>query len=275
MAIDKVVVFGGTGQVGSELKKLAGSEFIFFDSKQANFQEREKVRQVLLTLKPSVVVNLAGYTNVDLAELERTKCFLVNFLAVEEVISCCEVLKSYLVHFSSDYVFDGERGNYDEHDIVSPLNFYGLTKAWSEKTCLLYENSLVVRTSHIFGGRNSIVFRFAEKIRDRKKLIVLSGQKVNITYAVDLAKFILFAIRERLGGLINFANSGTVTWPSLVDQIEKYFYISTEKELVSEFPRPARRPQNSTLNLEKVSGMFNVRNWEIALDEFLSNNFSG
>lgn len=270
MPTDNIVLLGASGQVGSELVGHEGVRPV--TSAQLDLSNIKAIREFFADTRFNVIVNCAGFTNVDRAEVLREECFAVNTLAVEELVKLCDAKSAYFIHLSSDYVFDGFEGGYHEYSATNPLNFYGFSKAWSERLVQLYPNSLVIRTAHIFGNRANIVRFFADKVRRKQTVKIVKGSRVNITSAKDLARFIHFCIRERLTGIVNCANLGDLTWSELVEFLENRLDSKVEKQFIDSLPRPARRPLNSTLKLDRAKSLFHLDPWQVSVDKYLSEN---
>ncbi|MCS6893434.1 MAG: NAD(P)-dependent oxidoreductase [Deltaproteobacteria bacterium] len=273
MGGDNLLIFGGSGQLGRHLSQILDCKIL--TSKDLDFKRTNDIKQILESEKPSVVINCAAFTNVDLAESKREDCFLINLKAVEFISDLARKSRFYFVHISTDYVFDGETGDYQEHSPVNPLNFYGLTKAWSEKM-IDTSHHLVIRTSYLFSDfKPNIIKFFCDKVLDRASFSVVGDQLVSITYAKDLAQFINLAVSERLNGIYHFSNLGALSWDNLVEVIQEYFKVKASYEIVEfeSFVRPARRPKKSYFNLEKLLKIYPVRDWRVALDDYLFNNY--
>ena len=146
----KIWITGGSGRMGTELIPLlmaAGWMVEAPSSSQVNILEPNSIAQSLELFRPSVVLHLAAYTDVAKAELERDRCWKVNVEGTRNVARAAQQIGARLVHISSDYVFDGERGNYLETDAPNPSNFYSLSKLVAEEASRQASDGLIVRTS--------------------------------------------------------------------------------------------------------------------------------
>ncbi|MEL7432188.1 MAG: dTDP-4-dehydrorhamnose reductase [Chlamydiota bacterium] len=161
----------------------------------------------------AIWINCAAYTNVSLAEKEKTQAWSLNVEGPKNLAKAARQYQAKLIHFSTDYVFDGKkRAPYEEHDLASPLNVYGLTKYEGEKAALLlHEKTLVIRTSWLFSLEKPCFLTKIFAAADKKKpLFVVDDQKGRPTYVHDLveATFLL----EQDEGMIHFANRGACSW---------------------------------------------------------------
>ena len=207
--------------------------------------------------KPEMIINCSGYTNVDLAEEKKAECYDVNingtrhigFVALEEGIDC--------IHFSSDYVFDGEKeGDYFEDDWMNPINFYGVTKRFSED---YFKKHLVIRTSWLYSNTGKNFVRSMLKLFEAKDVVkVVNDQFGKCTFCDDLAKYTKMIVHEK--GVFHIANSGVLSWYDFAKEI---YSIGTEMGLVkrevqilpiptSEYPFKTRRPKRAVLSTKKI-----------------------
>ena len=137
-----VLVIGSKGQLASELKKSLKSKklkFIFLGKKKINIFSVKDILSKIDNFRISIIINCAAYTNVDQSELKKQQAYKLNCEAVKNLVKVCKQKKIYLIHFSSDYVFEGTKSKYKENDDTNPLNYYGKTKRISEKN---YNNEI-------------------------------------------------------------------------------------------------------------------------------------
>ncbi len=157
----KTLIIGSDGQLGSQLMEFmpnptGGASRKGKDSMRLDISDVHEVENLILSEKPDVVVNAAAITDVDLCEREREMALKVNGIAVRSMARACSVIGSYFIHISTDYVFDGEKGMYKEDDAPNPpLNYYGISKLYGEASALAYDETLVVRTSGVFGYKQN------------------------------------------------------------------------------------------------------------------------
>lgn len=296
----RVVVTGVNGQVGAEVARAFGGrgQLRVHDRMTMDVSRADEISRVLREDRPQVIVNAAAYTAVDQAEEEPALAHAVNAVAPGVMAEEARKLGALLVHFSTDYVFDGAKsGPYVEADATNPLGTYGRSKREGEQAVLSSGcRHVVLRTSWVYGprGRNFLLtmLRLAQT---RDEVRVVDDQHGAPTSSLQLARatLALFAGREareitaadvdRVGessGLYHATASGEVTWcgfaralferwPKLSDpppRVPRVVAIPT-----SEYPTPVRRPANSRLSSAKLFDTFRVSlgPWEGALDETL------
>lgn len=228
------------------------------------------------SIRPDVIVNCAAYTNVDGAEREEHKACLVNGLGVQNLCLACQAAGIPLVHFSTDYIFDGQKvGAYSVFDSTCPINAYGRSKLLGEKYVLwLLRKFYLIRTSWLFGlqGRN-----FVETMlglgRKQKQVSVVSDQRGCPTWTHSLAGAVAELIESGCYGVYNGTNSGATTWYDFAVEIFRTAGMEMEVMPITtdQYPTPARRPANSVLDpfpLNEVLGRA-MPPWEEALAEYL------
>lgn len=275
----KILLLGKSGLLGSyfdiSLKNLSASVFSP-SSEELDICDYNGVREYLLNLKPDFVINCTGYTAVDDAETNREDAFELNAQAVGELASSCKESGSILIHFSTDYVFDGENAEgYAEDSPVNPINVYGESKLAGEK--LVAQNTdkyYIVRTSWLFGRpEKDFVGTMLRLAKDRDELSVVTDQIGSPTFAGDLASaavenFVNIDVAPSFG-VYHLTNSEVCSW---YDFAEKIFELAQKNIKLNKvgseaFPRPAKRPKCSVLLSTKLD--FRMRPWGEALGEAL------
>jgi len=223
-----------------------------------------RVRAFLLDLKPAIVINAAAYTDVDGCEENREHAFEVNGTAPGYIAEACHESGSLFIHYSTDYVFNGERKEYFESDTPDPLNVYGESKLLGERLIQEnHDNFLIIRTSWLFGphGRNFVDTMMALS-RQMDQVKVVNDQFGRPTYTKDLA----FKTHELLGkepGIYHVTNDGTCSWFEFAQAIiPNAIPCSTD-----EFPRKAKRPKYSVLVNTKTTPL---RHWRESLADYLT-----
>jgi len=261
----KAVVFGSAGQLGVELVaalRERGYEVAAWDRPEVDITDASAVETALAGHDPEVVYNAAAYTRVDVAERQPAEAFLVNALAVRNLALACRQMDARLVHFSSDYVFDGvARHPYAEDDATHPLGAYAVSKLAGELYAQAYlERVLVVRTSGVFGaaGRNTPRGNFVELMLR----LAQSGQPIRLveehvaspTYAPWLAADAI-ALEERgHAGLFHVAGGSPISWLHFAQAIFEAARLDPTLQVISdrEYRTAARRPKYSALSNAKM-----------------------
>jgi dTDP-4-dehydrorhamnose reductase len=246
----------------------------FTEARRLDITEEANVKKTLFQIKPQLVINAAAYTDVDGAETTRNMAKKVNSDAVRYLSKTCADLGARLVHFSTEYVFDGDNPHgYTEDSPTNPINWYGVTKAEGETHIpQLLSNYYIIRTSWLFGkhGRN-FVYTILNLARKEGSLRVVNDQIGSPTYSYDLAKAVWHILSEP-PGIYHITNQGICSRYDFAKQIIKESGLTEQVEVIpvdsSQFPRPAQRPKCSILKSTKRTSM--MRPWKDALREFLS-----
>lgn len=279
----RIVVFGGTGMLGSRVVSVfrsAGHEVLVPSHAEADWARPETVTATLRSLSPEGAINCAGFTEVDACE-QPAKYLLawrVNGETVGEAARECRAQGVWLAQLSSDYVFDGALSRpYLESDPPCPVNAYGRTKLEGERRFLdSGVQGWIVRTSWLYGpGGRHFVRAVAENLREKGRVEVVNDQTGGPTYTVDLASFLLDLAESRSpGGVYHFANEGHVTWHTLAEAVREELGLENGRVVPvssGRYPRPAARPANSRFDLSKARTVCRkpLRPWREALREYL------
>jgi len=270
----RAIVLGAGGQLGSDLVRLAGSESGFTHD-QVSVMDPDAVDALLSGLRPELVINCAAYNAVDLAETERGLAFAINAEGPANLARACARHRIRLVHFSTNFVFDGRLDRpYVESDVTSPLSVYGASKLEGEHRVLeLQPRALVIRTSALFGDRGSAIKggsfpeRILSRARDGEPLRVVADQKVNPTYTADLAPVALELGESELRGVVHVVATGCAGWDEFARATLAEFHLDVEVEAGSSavVGGAARRPPNGCLSSSTVAPL---RPWREALHEW-------
>lgn len=283
----KILVTGRGGQLASEFEsiKKKDSSWIFKSVNELNILDNLKLDNFFTNNKIDFIINCAAYTAVDKAEDETDKCFQVNVEGVNNLVRICEKFNVKLIHFSTDYVFDGESSiPYNEESITNPKTVYGNSKLKGEESVRNSKiESIIIRTSWVYSrfGNNFIktMLKLAEK---HKKINVVKDQVGSPTHAEDLA-FVTMKILNasnyewKVGGeLFHFSNEQSCSW---FEFAKKIFEINNIPIIVnpistSLYPTKANRPKYSLLDKTKIKSVFNIKinDWSESLEEMLLNN---
>ena len=285
----KALVVGCTGQVGWELrhKLVCLGPVTGVDYPQVDFTQPDSIRQAVRAAAPAVIVNAAAYTAVDKAESEIELAMAINGTAPGVLAEEAKRLGSVLVHYSTDYVFDGaKQGPYVESDVPHPLNVYGRTKlAGDEAIQAVGGDYLILRTSWVYGARgNNFLLTMLRLARERAELRIVDDQIGSPTTSECIAQATAGILAQVLGpaagglkgrsGIYNLTCAGETTWFGFARALLTKSAAShgfTVPNLIpittGEFPRPAKRPANSRLRCQRVEETFGVvmPDWEEAL----------
>ena len=284
-----ILVLGASGMLGNDLVKTLGlrHEVVGKDFNDFDITNKGITREEILDILPQIVVNSAGFTNVDGCETEVEKAFLINADGTKNVALACEEGKIKLVHIGTDYVFDGnKREPYLEDDIPNPLNIYGKSKLKGEQYIKeTMDDFLIVRTEWLYGKKgNNFVSTIMKLAEIEKELKVVDDQIGSPTYTKDLAHAIERLIDcslqanslHNLKGVYHVTNRGTCSWYQFalkmleLARIEDVKVNPISSSHLDGYNRPAERPAYSALNcskFEKETGL-TLRPWEDALAEY-------
>lgn len=283
----RVLVTGARGQVGSELVRQAlqrGWLVVPLARADLDVGDPHAVRRAIEIAKPSALLNAAAYTRVDDAEREPGEAMRVNAEGPRTLARACHEEGIPIVHFSTDYVFDGRsRRPYRPDDPPSPLGAYGRSK-WEGERAVREETDrhIVLRTAWVFGvqGRN-FVKSILRRAREKEPIRVVDDQVGSPTAAADVANAALTALEHARGagsgwGLHHFVNAGQTTWHGFAEQIVArargpMVVDGIERIASADLDLPAPRPAYSVLDTTSFVETFGLapRSWEIALDEVL------
>lgn len=260
-----IILFGANGQLGAAFVKALGKDVWVPERVSADLARPESVRDLILTRRPTTVINCAAYTSVDAAETNEAVAAVINHEAVAVMAEATRDCGAKLVTFSTDYVFDGEKpGPYVESDQTRPLNAYGRTKAAGERACLTTQpEALVIRTSWLISATHpNFVRGLLERGARGTPTSVVDDQIGHATVVDDLARSTLAAMDRRMRGILHLSNPGPVTWYGLA--CKAFTLAGLDTELLTpcttaEYPRPAPRPRNSVLESERISPSDPVR----------------
>jgi len=276
----KVLIFGANGLLGSAVKnefiKSEKHQVLAPRSSELDVLNYDDLQEYIETEKPKMVINCVGYASVDAPEndsLEKEKCFELNYEYVKRLAEICAEQNIILVHFSTDYIFDGYKlEGYDEEDSGSPLNVYGKSKWEGEQAVFSSIKSFyLVRISWIFGP-NGIDFidKVMNRYRKGKDLQVVTNEIGKPSYTLDIAKALLNILERKKGfGVYHLVNEGSVSWHEFtLEFLAKLDLNVNVKKINSEiFNLPAKRPEVSILNNNKCE---KLRLHTEALEEYLN-----
>jgi len=275
----KILILGHKGMLGSDLMlRLAVShDVIGKDVEDFDLTLEGDCRRVIKECSPDVVINAAGYTNVDACETDRERCFAVNAVGVKNIALACGGKGILIVHFSTDYVFDGRKKTpYLEDDEPAPLSVYGSSKLEGERFLqALSDRWLLIRTAWLYGknGKN-FVKTILEKASAVKTLDVVDDQIGSPTYSWDLAGAVQLLVEGGQQGLFHLTNRGRCSWHEFARKILQYAGkndVAVRAIPTAALARPAVRPAWSVLSSRKFTEATGktMRFWQIALQDYL------
>jgi dTDP-4-dehydrorhamnose reductase len=280
-----ILVTGGNGQLGSELKEIAPNyqdyNFLFTDVSDLDITAHDEVRKFIEINNINVIINCAAYTTVDKAESEPKLSDAINHFAVANFAQIAKEKNIKLIHISTDYVFDGTNHKpYVEKDTPNPQSVYGKTKLDGELAIQKINpvNAIIIRTSWVYSkfGNNFVktMLRLAET---REELSVVADQIGSPTNAADLANVILEIlpkIRNKEVEFYHFSNEGVCSWYDFAKSIFeiKKMNCNINPITTEQYPTLAKRPNFSLLSKTKIQKTFNIKipYWRVSINEALT-----
>jgi dTDP-4-dehydrorhamnose reductase len=260
--VSKVLILGANGMLGHALQKVFPGA-IPLEHANLDITDEKSVKDLINQGHPSVVINAAAYTDVDGCEDNRDSAFAVNGYGPGYLAAACAQAGAVLVHYSTDYIFDGTRPAYQEDDPPNPINAYGESKLMGEVSVMKnMENYRIIRTSWLFGahGKN-FVDTILSLSRQRETVRVVNDQVGKPTYTVDLARATP-GIISRAPGIFHITNDGQCSWY----EFARAFIPNAVPCTTAEFPRRAKRPAYSVLVNTKTPPL---RHWREAVFEYV------
>lgn len=275
----KILLTGARGQLGWELRRTLAcqAEVVALDSRALDLADADAIRRVVRALAPRVIVNPAAYTAVDKAEGEAELARAVNATAPGVLAEEAARLGALLLHYSTDYVFDGSGERpWREDDTTGPLNVYGATKLAGERAIQASGcRHLIFRTSWVYGARGAnFLLTMRRLMRDRPELKIVADQIGAPTWCRDLAEASAAVLaqlaspargsdRPEPWGVYHMSNAGETSWHGFAEAILALDPPETPPRLLpiptSDYPTPAKRPLNSRLDNDKLARVFGIR----------------
>ena len=289
----KILLTGVNGQVGHALtNKLSNFDVIALSREQLDLAKAHDIKRVVREIKPDLIINPAAYTAVDKAESEPELAFAINAIAAQILAEEAAKLNAALIHFSTDYVYDGRKTSpYVETDDVNPVSIYGKSKLAGEDAIRAVGlPHLILRTSWVYGayGKNFLktILRLAS---ERDGLRIVADQFGAPTSSESIAEGVIQLIQawqpseQSQTGIVHFSNTGKTCWHSFSCEIIKLYNelaigpaLTTSVENIAairtaDYPTPAARPANSCLDNNKLNDVFGVQlpTWQQGLQQVM------
>jgi dTDP-4-dehydrorhamnose reductase len=283
VSFDRVLITGGGGQLASDLQALlVGRATVAAPPRsELDVTDDTALADVFDSVRPQLVLNCAAFHNVEVCESEEERSFAVNARAVKRLAARCEQSGTRLVHFSSNYVFDGRREQpYGEDDRPHPRSVYAISKLAGEHCALAYAGSaLVVRSAGLYGRHGSaskggnFVTRMVGRAQEQGALRMVADQRLNPTFTGDLARAVLDAVEAGAGGILHLTNAGDCSWYEFTQAIMELAGIDVPIEPVTTNRPPggADRPLNGALARPRADelGIPPLRGWREALEDYM------
>jgi dTDP-4-dehydrorhamnose reductase len=290
MGLPRILLIGKIGQVGWELRRTLApiARVTCVDFPEIDLTSSDSIRRWMRDNRPNIIINAAAYTAVDKAESEPDKAMKINGVAPGVLAEEARKLDALLVHYSTDYVFDGAKTTpYLETDSPNPLGVYGCSKlAGDEAVRAVGGAHLIFRLCWVYGGRGqNFMLTMMRLAREREKLRVVGDQVGCPTWSRMIAETTALALKQTVAvsdadaftGTYHLASSGTTTWHGFADAIVKLMpaegrkCVRVEAISTAEYPTPTKRPAYSVLACDKLERVFGLRlpHWEDSLKQVL------
>lgn len=286
----RILLAGCNGQVGWELQRalLPLGELICADRVRADLTQLDALRVFIRQHRPDVIVNAAAYTAVDRAETDREQAYLINAQAPGVIAEEAKRIGALLLHFSTDYVFDGQKPSpYDEHDRANPLNVYGFSKLAGEQAIQAAQaDYIILRTSWVYAARGKNFLKTIMRLAsEREALTIVDDQHGAPTWARLIAETSAHVLKQSLlerrngnfaSAIYHVVSSGRTSWCGFAQKILELATQTSDQCIknciihpiaTADFPLPAKRPANSMLSVKRLEQHFGVSmpSWEISL----------
>jgi dTDP-4-dehydrorhamnose reductase len=275
----KILLLGHKGMLGSDLltQMLLHHEVVGMDKEEIDITSADDCAKAIEDTAPQIIINAAAYTNVDGCETAKEECFAVNAEALKNIATACRNKNIRIIHFSTDYVFNGTgSAPYKEDDDCDPINAYGASKLAGEQYLqTLAQNYIIIRTAWLYGvnGKN-FVRTILEKAKTTPRLTVVDDQLGSPTHTKDLAAAVQHLIEKNAQGIFHVTNRGSCSWYQFavkilqeagIDNVE----VSPIKS--DQLSRPAKRPAYSVMSMQKfikTTGKA-MQPWQLGLQDYL------
>jgi len=280
----KIVIIGANGQLGSDLCRVLAAQNVSlfpFLHRDLDITNATQVDQVLDSIRPAAVINTAAYHKVEECEQQPALSFGVNAIGPRNLALACRCNNTVLVHFSTDYVFDGAHSQpYTETDLPHPLNVYGVSKLAGESmVALTWERHFVIRTCGLYGVAGSsgkggnFVETMLRKAVEGAPIGVVNDQVLTPTFTGDLAETVARLLGTEVYGLYHISAEGQCSWHEFARKIFELegLKVNLTPVRTGEFPSAVRRPAYSVLSKEKLKRLgITMARWEEALGRYLA-----
>jgi dTDP-4-dehydrorhamnose reductase len=287
----RIVILGAGGRLGAALKRNYRNNFdaVGFNRAQLDLAKTDQIRDRLASAEFDILINCAAMTNVDLCESKQAEAFAVNADAPKVLAEICTRKKAKLIHFSTDYVFDGQKSEpYLETDAAKPVSVYGESKRAGEENILaLKDRHLVIRVSWVFGPeRPSFIDAMIKRAREEEKIAAIADKFSAPTYTSDIATMLTqFFDVDVPDGLLHFSNSGECSWQEYAQHaldccrargvpIKAKTVGATKMSGMKDWT--ARRPVYSVLSTGKYAKLTGAvpRSWRDAVADYIERSYS-
>ncbi len=280
----KFLVTGSAGLIGRQVvKDLSETHEVFSCYNKSkpehgniikmDLLNHEMISNVMSEKKPDVVIHLGAMTAVDLCDTQQDNALKINSQATEILAKECSKINSFMVYVSTDYVFDGNTGMYEENDTTNPLGFYGKSKLLGEKSIQNFSsNWCIARTSTPFGlhpTKKSFPIWVIENLQKQKQIDVLTDQFTSPTYVPSLSRMLIEISERHLTGIIHVAGASKISRYEMASLVSDKLGLDGKllREIsINDIKWEAQRPKDSSLNVSKAISILNHKPQKIDHD---------
>jgi dTDP-4-dehydrorhamnose reductase len=277
----KIIILGSKGQLGSEFVRRFALEKKYdlkhFSKQELDITDHNQINNIIKPLKPDIIINCAAYNLVDKAESTSTnEAYKVNKMGVLNLVNISKEINALLIHYSTDYVFDGKKEQlYSEDDMPNPINEYGKSKYEGENLIIKeLKKYLIFRTSWVYGlGKQNFLYKLTQWIRQQDYLKIACDEFSIPTSTKTIVDITLKSIEKGIRGLFHLTNSD---YCSRYEWGKKFLVLSGIKKFIypayqADFNLPAKRPRFSAMNNNKISSALKIEipPWDKELEKMI------
>lgn len=261
--MSKIIILGASGMLGTSIcESLKDHDLLTHSSKSLNILCPHKLHEMIASYRPDYIINCAAYTAVDLAETDKERAFAINATAVEKLAQIAKHFNATLIHFSTDYVFNGNAtAPYVVNHHTVPVNVYGASKLAGEDAIRLLNGAhYIFRVSWLYAPHGKNFFRWVAET-EMEELNIVDSQTGSPTSALDVAAFIKHFIENdpAVYGTYHFTNAGSCTWFAFAKAINEKLGLNKKINPVANFKTAAVRPAYSVMDCEETVKIFNYK----------------
>ena len=282
----KIALIGVNGQLGTDINGHFQEKGVtvvgLIGLKDININDYKTSENIIKDIDPDLLINTAAFHDVDLCEDEARSAFEVNVMGVRNMAMICKKMDIPLMHFSTDYIFDGKKKEpYTEDDCAAPLSLYGISKLAGEQIMrYMLDKYYIIRLSGLYGhtgsvgkGYTNFIEQMIKMSEKEKEIKVVNDQVLTPTSTIDVAKKLFELLQTGKYGIYHMTNTGSCSWYEFAREIFRLMKLPTKisPTTTEEFGAKARRPEYSVLdnlNLRKI-GLEDMRDWKEALKDYI------
>ncbi|MDC3063363.1 dTDP-4-dehydrorhamnose reductase [Alphaproteobacteria bacterium] len=282
--VKKVLILGKDGQLGNTLTKILQKKHVLMSLNKidGNIKNKTLIEKKIKEFKPDFIINAAAYTNVEAAEKNKNEAFLINAESVLNLSNLSKKYDSILIHFSTDYVFDGIKNKcYEISDIPNPINVYGQSKLKGEYNILKTNNKFyIIRISWLLSdNKNSFLSKIIKLILTKKEINVVNDQKgspISTEFVAKICDMLILKKEHSFNQIFHLSTKGKVDWYEIVKYLQqkipslsKYCKVSPINS--ENYISNVKRPKNSLLNHYDIETYLNIRipDWKTDIDPII------